>query len=128
MLNMFYYLLIFVAAIRLRRKEPDLERPFRIWGNTAVLTAICAPAIFIALVTIYTNAIDTETEILGHTSFSLSSFTFGWYGIGGLIGLLAGPVAYVIFKKNARREDRRARRHHLGRGLDTRGTTHQEER
>jgi amino acid transporter len=99
MLNMFYYLLIFVAAIRLRQKEPDLERPFRIWGNTAVLTAICAPAIFIALVTIYTNAIDTETEILGHTSFSLSSFTFGWYGIGGLISLLAGPVAYLIFKR-----------------------------
>jgi amino acid transporter len=99
MLNMFYYLLIFIAAIRLRRKEPDLERPFRIWGNTAVLTAICAPAIFIALVTIYTNAIDTETEVLGHTSFNLSSFTFGWYGIGGLIGLLAGPVAYVIFKR-----------------------------
>jgi amino acid transporter len=111
MLNMFYYLLIFIAAIRLRRKEPDLERPFRIWGNTAVLTAICAPAIFIALVTIYTNAIDTETEVLGHTSFNLSSFTFGWYGIGGLIGLLAGPVAYVIFKRT------------LGGSTDERGDT-----
>jgi amino acid transporter len=99
MLNMFYYLLIFIAAIRLRRKEPGLERPFRIWGNTAALVAICAPAIFIALVTIYTNAIDTSTEALGRSSFGLGSFTFGWYGIGGLIGLLAGPVAYVVFKK-----------------------------
>ena len=99
MLNMFYYLLIFVAAIRLRRKEPGLERPFRIWGNTAVLAAICAPAIFIALVTILTNAIDTSTSVLGRESFSLGSLTFGWYGLGGLIGLLAGPIAYVIFKR-----------------------------
>ena len=43
MLNMFYYLLIFVAAIRLRQKEPELERPFRIWGNTAALVAIIEP-------------------------------------------------------------------------------------
>ncbi|HTX68471.1 MAG TPA: APC family permease [Thermoleophilia bacterium] len=99
MLNMFYYLLIFVAAIRLRSKEPGLDRPFRIKGNTAVLAAICAPAIFIALVTIVTNAIDTSTSALGRTSFHLGSLTFGWYGVGGLIGLIAGPIAYVIFKR-----------------------------
>ena len=63
-LNMLYYLLIFVAAIRLRQKEPGLERPFRIWGNTAILAAICAPAVFIALLTLYTNAIDTSTDDL----------------------------------------------------------------
>ena len=99
MLNMFYYLLIFIAAIRLRQKEPGLERPFRIWGGTAVLAAVCAPAIFIAVVTIVTNALDTSTEALGRTGFGLGSLTLGWYGIGGLIGLLAGPVAYVIMKR-----------------------------
>jgi amino acid transporter len=99
MLNMFYYLLIFVAAIRLRQKEPGLERPFRIRGNTAVLAAICAPAIFIAVVTIVTNALDTSTEALGRAAFGLGSLTIGWYGVGGLIGLLAGPVAYLIFKR-----------------------------
>ncbi len=98
-LNMLYYLLIFVAAIRLRQKEPGLERPFRIWGNTAILAAICAPAIFIALLTLYTNAIDTSTTIFGHASFSIFGFTFGWYGIGGVLAMLAGPVAYVIFKR-----------------------------
>ncbi len=36
--------------------------------------------------------------MLGHASFSLFGWSFGWYGIGGLIGLLSGPVAYVIFK------------------------------
>ena len=97
-LNMFYYLLIFAAAIRLRQKEPGLERPFRIWGNTAALVAICVPAIFIAIVTLYTNAIDTSTSIFGHASFTVAGVTFGWYGIGGLIGLVAGPIAYLVFK------------------------------
>jgi len=97
-LNMLYYLLIFIAAIRLRQKEPGLERPFRIWGGTATLVAICAPAIFIALVTLYTNATDTSTTIFGHASFSVFGWTFGWYGIGGVIAMFAGPVAYLYFK------------------------------
>jgi amino acid transporter len=101
-LNMLYYLLIFVAAIRLRQKEPGLERPFRIWGGTATLVAICAPAIFIALVTLYTNAIDTSTRIFGHDSFSIFGWTFGWYGIGGVIAMVAGPVAYLYFKRTLR--------------------------
>jgi amino acid transporter len=99
MLNMFYYLCIFVTVVRLRQKEPGLERPFRIWGNTAALVAICAPAVFIALWTLWSNAVDTSTTIFGHASFTIAGFTFGWYGIGGLIGLVAGPVAYLVFKK-----------------------------
>jgi amino acid transporter len=98
-LNMLYYLLIFVAAIRLRQKEPGLDRPFRIWGGTGALIAICAPAIFIALLTLYTNAIDTSTTIFGHASFSIFGWTFGWYGIGGVIAMCTGPVAYLFFKK-----------------------------
>ena len=68
-----YYLLIFAAVIRLRQKEPDLERPFRIRGGTGMLVAICVPAIVIALVTLYSNAIDTSTTILGHASFTRSA-------------------------------------------------------
>ncbi len=98
-LNMLYYLLIFVAAVRLRQKEPGLARPFRIWGGTATLAAICAPAVVIALVTLYTNAIDTSTTIFGHSSFTVVGFTFGWYGIGGVIAMCAGPVAYLYFKR-----------------------------
>jgi amino acid transporter len=97
-LNMFYYILIFVAAVRLRQKEPGLERPFRIRTGTLGLAIICAPAVVIALLTLYTNAIDTSTTVHGHASFSLFGWSFGWYGIGGLIGLLSGPVAYAIFK------------------------------
>lgn len=98
-LNMLYYILIFVAAVRLRQKEPNLERPFRIRGGTAVLAAVCAPAVLIALLTLYTNAIDTSTTIFGREGFSFLGITLGWYGIGGLIGLVSGPIAYVIFKK-----------------------------
>ena len=70
------------------------------------LALICAPAVVIALLTLYTNAIDTSTTVLGHASFSLFGWSFGWYGIGGLIGLLSGPVAYVIFKSTPRRTAR----------------------
>jgi len=58
-----------------------------------------APAIFIALLTLYTNAIDTSTTIFGHASFSIFGWTFGWYGIGGVIAMVAGPVAYLYFKR-----------------------------
>ncbi len=68
-------------------------------GGTATLVAICAPAILIALVTLYTNATDTSTTIFGHASFSVFGWTFGWYGIGGVIAMFAGPVAYLYFKR-----------------------------
>ncbi len=87
-LNMFYYLLIFASAVRLRQKEPDLERPFRVWGGTPLLALICAPAVAIVALTIYSNATDRSTLLWGMPA----------YGIGGLMAVLSGPVAYVICK------------------------------
>ena len=81
-LMMFYYILIFVAAIRLRVTEPGLERPFRVRGTTLVLALICAPAMAIAVIALFTNGGD-------------------WL-IGGLAGVLTGPVAYLIFKPACR--------------------------
>jgi len=81
-LMMFYYILIFIAAIRLRVSEPGLERPFKVLGNTAVLTLICAPAIAIAIIALFTNGMD-------------------WL-VGGLAGVLTGPIAYLIFKPACR--------------------------
>ncbi len=98
-LNMFYYILIFVAAVRLRQKEPGLERPFRIRTGTLGLALICAPAVVIALLTLYTNAIDTSTTLFGHASFTLLGWTFGWYAIGGLLALVSGPLVYWYFKR-----------------------------
>ena len=64
-----------------------------------MLAAICAPAVVIALLTLFTNAIDTSTTIFGHAGFSVLGLTVGWYGIGGFLGLIAGPIAYLVFKK-----------------------------
>jgi len=97
-LNMLYYILIFIAAVRLRQKEPELERPFRVWGNTWVLALVCAPAVFIALVTLWSNAVDTSTTVFNMESVKIGGLTLGWYGIGGLLAMVAGPIAYVIFK------------------------------
>jgi predicted PurR-regulated permease PerM len=47
--------------------------------------------------------------MVGRTGFTVSSFTIGWYGVGGLMGLLAGPIAAVVFKRTlGGRSDRRA--------------------
>jgi amino acid transporter len=78
-LLMFSYILIFIAAIALRIKEPGLERPFRVPVNTAGLIAISIPPIICAIITLFTNGIE--------------------YVIGGTIGAITGPIAFLIFKK-----------------------------
>jgi amino acid transporter len=88
MLNMSYYLLIFAAAVRLRHREPNLARPFRVRGGTATLALICAPAVAIIGLTVYSNAIDRETLLWGLPA----------YGLGGLLALLSGPAAYAVVK------------------------------
>ncbi len=62
----------------LRWRERALERPFKVWGNTAVLAAVCALAVAIAIIAPFTNGGD-------------------WL-IGGLAGVLTGPIAYLVFK------------------------------
>jgi len=89
MLNMFYFLLIFFSAVRLRQKEPGLARPFKIWGGTGVLALICAPAVAIIALTIYTNSIDTSDTLWGLPA----------YGLGGALAVLSGPVAFLIFRR-----------------------------
>ena len=87
-LMVFYYILIFVAAIALRVREPELERPFRVWGGSLALTAICAPAVAIAVIALFTNGVD-------------------WL-VGGLAGVLTGPIAYLVFKPLCGRSRQRA--------------------
>ena len=77
-LNMLYYILIFVAAVRLRQTEPRLERPFKVWGNTAVLAMICTPAVLIAVIELFINGAD--------------------YLIGGVVAAMSGAIAYIVFK------------------------------
>ena len=78
-LFMFAYFIWFLSAIALRIKEPDLERPYRIpFGTKGMIIMTVAPAI-ICVTAFFTNGLN--------------------YLIGGSLGLLTGPVFYVIFKK-----------------------------
>ena len=78
-LFMFAYLIWFLAAIALRIKEPDLERPFKIpFGTKGIIAMTVVPAI-ICVTALFTNGLN--------------------YLIGGSLALLSGPVVYVIWKK-----------------------------
>ena len=81
------YVLIFVSAVRLRVKEPDLKRPFRVPLGTGGMVAMVIPPILIVIFTIYVNAIDRSTELFGVTGFKLLGQDVGWYGIAGFLAL-----------------------------------------
>jgi amino acid transporter len=92
------YVLIFVSAVRLRVKEPELKRPFRVPLGTGGMIAMVIPPILIVAFTIYVNAIDRSTELFGVTGFKLLGQDVGWYGIAGSIALFSGPVLYYVFR------------------------------
>lgn len=77
-LLMFSYIVIFVAAIVLRVRKPDLPRPFRVPLPTWLLAVWSLFPIAIAVLALFTNGDD--------------------YLVGGLIGVLSGPIAYFVFK------------------------------
>jgi len=77
-LLMFAYMTILTAMVVLRVKEPDLDRRFRIPLPTWALALWFVPFFGIAIVALVTN---------------------GWaYFVGGCVGVLSGPVAYLLFK------------------------------
>ena len=92
------YVLIFLAAVRLRVKEPDLKRPFRVPLGTAGMVAMVIPPILIVIFTIYVNAIDRSTELFGFTGFRFLGLDVGWYGIAGFLALFSGPILYFVFR------------------------------
>jgi amino acid transporter len=77
-LLMFAYILVFISSIVLRIKEPDTPRPFRVPLPTWALAIWVAIPIAIAVFALFTNGSD--------------------YLVGGLIGVLSGPIAYLVFK------------------------------
>ncbi len=77
-LLMFAYILIYVSVIVLRVKEPNTPRSFRVPLPTWGLTFWVAIPIAIAVFALFTN---------------------GWdYFIGGWVGILSGPIGYLVFK------------------------------
>jgi amino acid transporter len=78
-LLMFSYIPIFIAAIVLRVREPNMPRPFRVPMPTWLLGIyVCFP-IAIAIYALFTNGSD--------------------YLVGGLVGVISGPIAYLVFKR-----------------------------
>ncbi|HML38200.1 MAG TPA: APC family permease [Bacillota bacterium] len=73
------YIMIFIAAIVLRVKEPNMPRPFKIPLGTKGVCAICICPIIIAVTALFTNGRDAL--------------------IMGAVACLSGPVFYWIFKK-----------------------------
>jgi amino acid transporter len=77
-LLMFSYIMIFISAVVLRKKEPDLVRLYRIPLNTWGMALMVVPPIAIAVLALVTN---------------------GWiYFVGGCVAVLSGPLAYLLFK------------------------------
>jgi len=56
------------------------------------------PPIAIVFFTIYVNATDRSTELLGTTGFHLLGVDVGWYGMAGFAALFSGPVPYYVFR------------------------------
>jgi len=78
-LLMFSYIPIFIAAIVLRVREPGLPRPYRVPIPTWALAAWVCPPIAIAVYALFTNGSD--------------------YLVGGLVGVVSGPIAYLLVKR-----------------------------
>jgi basic amino acid/polyamine antiporter, APA family len=75
----------------LRRKMPDAERPYKVWGYPVVPLIFIAFASFYFVVTLYT---DINNYILGKSAFINSVY--------GLILALAGIPLYYFFRKKYR--------------------------
>jgi amino acid transporter len=82
-LYMFSLVLILIAGVVLRVKEPDLERPYRVPLGTWGFALLCVPPIAIAVLALVTNG-------------------WAWF-VGGCVGALSGPLAYLIVKPGQRR-------------------------
>ncbi|WP_027399705.1 APC family permease [Anaerovorax odorimutans] len=73
------YVLVFISALILRKRIPDSERPFKIPGGYGFLVVICVLPMIVAFISFFINGTD--------------------YFIGGMIGIVSGPILYIIWRK-----------------------------
>lgn len=78
-LYMFCLILIFISAIILRVKKPELHRPYKVPLGTKGFIVMTIFPIAVAVIALFTNGIE--------------------YIIGGTIGAISGPIAYYFIKK-----------------------------
>lgn len=73
------YILVYISAMILRRKIPAEEYKFKVPGGYGFLCLICIVPILVALFAFLINGSD--------------------YYLGGMIGLITGPILYFIWRK-----------------------------
>ncbi|HPO04937.1 MAG TPA: APC family permease [Bacillota bacterium] len=73
------YVMIFISALILRKRIPEEERKFKIPGGYGFLVLICVVPIFIAFIAFFINGTN--------------------YFIGGMIGIVSGPILYYIWRR-----------------------------
>ncbi len=73
------YVMIFISAMILRKRIPEEELKFKIPGGYGVLCLICIVPCIIAFVAFFINGTD--------------------YFIGGMLGIISGPILYIIWKR-----------------------------
>lgn len=73
------YILVYISAIILRNKIPAEEYQFKIPGGKGLLYVICIVPICVAIFAFMINGSD--------------------YFLGGMIGLMSGPVLYFIWRR-----------------------------
>ena len=73
------YVMIFISAMILRKRIPVEDYKFKIPGGVTFLTIICIIPCIIAFFSFFINGTD--------------------YFIGGMMGIVSGPILYVIWKK-----------------------------
>lgn len=104
------YTLIFLAAVRLRYVEPDLERPFKIpGGNTALALLVLPPLSLIGFI-IALTLVDHSVTLWGFDRFGFLGLEIGWYGLAGMTAILSGPFVYRLFYRRTRLTDKSASR------------------
>ncbi|MDR0850993.1 MAG: APC family permease [Clostridiales Family XIII bacterium] len=73
------YILVYISALILRKRIPKHEYKFRIPGGYGFLCVLCIVPICIAFFSFLINGSD--------------------YFIGGMVGILSGPIIYYIWKR-----------------------------
>jgi amino acid transporter len=104
------YTLIFLAAVRLRYVEPDLERPFKIPGGNTALTLLVLPPLSLIGFIIALTLVDHSLTLWGFDRFGFLGLEIGWYGLAGMTAILSGPFVYQLFYRRNRLTDKTASR------------------
>jgi amino acid transporter len=73
------YVMIFISAMILRKKIPAEDYKFKIPGGFTFLTILCIVPCIIAFCSFFINGTD--------------------YFIGGMLGIVSGPILYIIWKR-----------------------------